>query len=73
MLLECFGQWESGTAGDGGCYWYEMPSQPGSTAARADQRAQEQTMRALAKTPEAQRITQYYRELAGEVDLGPTP
>ncbi len=73
LLLECFAEWESGTAGDGGCYWYEMPSQPGSTAARADQRAQEQTMRALAKTPEAQRITQYYRELAGEVDLGPTP
>jgi len=73
LLLECFAEYETGNAGAGPCYWYDMPSQPGSAAARAEQREQERAMRRLAETPEAKRIEAHYRELAGEVDFGPAP
>jgi hypothetical protein len=71
LLLECYAEWEGGTAGDGACDWYTMPAQPGTPKAKANKRAQDREMRELAKTPEAKRINAYYRELAGEIDLGP--
>ena len=73
LLLECFAEWETGNAGDGPCYWFEPPAQPGSAAARAEQREQRRMMRELAESPEAKRIDAHYRELAGEIDLGPHP
>ncbi len=60
-------------AGDGACDWYEMPAAAGHPEGRGrTARRSAASMRELAKTPEAKRINAYYRELAGEIDYGPT-
>jgi hypothetical protein len=71
VLLECFGEWESGTAPDGPCSWFDEQSQPGTPAFRAEQAAERQELRDLAKSPEAKNIEEYFSELSGEIDLGP--
>jgi hypothetical protein len=71
LLLECFGEWESGTAPDGTCTWFDMPSRPGTRRAAAEWEQREAEMKEIAKSPEAKRIKEYMQELAGQVDLGP--
>ncbi len=72
LLVECFAEWEfrgeTDSAGEGACYWYEMPERPDSRRAAVEQREQEAAMRRLAKTPEAQRIAEYFGD--GESDDG---
>jgi hypothetical protein len=73
ILIGCFAQFEAGEAGSdpSPCYWYEMPSPPGSAAARADLREQEQLERELSKSPEADAIGKRMREISGDVSYGP--
>ncbi len=71
LLLECFAEWETGTAPDGPCTWYDMPSRPGTQRAAAEQAERAKYMERLAETPEAQRIDEYMSAVAGQVDLGP--
>ena len=75
ILLTCFAQFEAGEAGSdpSPCYWYEMPSQPNSAAARADQRRQTRWERSLARTADAKTLQDRAREIAGDVDYGPEP
>ena len=72
ILLECYAEWESrgdlGEVGDGPCYWYQMPARPGTDAAAEQQRRQAAEMERLAKTPEAQRLEEYFSEAAGQAD-----
>jgi hypothetical protein len=70
--LDCFAEFELGTPGEGLCYWYEMPARPGSEAAEAQERERRRVEREIADSPEAKRIAEHFRELAGEVDFGPT-
>jgi hypothetical protein len=70
--LDCFAEFELGIPGEGLCYWYEMPARPGSEAAEAQERERKRVEREIADSPEAERIAEHFRELAGEVDFGPT-
>jgi hypothetical protein len=72
ILLECFAEFELGQQGNGLCYWYDMPGRPGSAAAKAQQREQKRVEQRIADSQEAERIAEHFRELAGEVDFGPT-
>jgi hypothetical protein len=49
-----------------------MPGRPGTAEARTQRQAREHAEREIADSPEAARIADYFRELAGEVDFGPT-
>ena len=71
LLLECFAEWEGGTAPDGTCTWYDMPSRPGTARAAAEQKEREAHMKELAKSPEAKRIGEYMSAISGQIDLGP--
>jgi hypothetical protein len=71
--LDCFAEFEAGAPGDGLCYWYQMPGRPGSDAAKAQRSEEKRTERRIARSPEAERIAAHFRELAGEIDYGPTP
>ncbi len=71
LLLECFGEWESGTAPDGTCTWFDMPARPGTARAAAEWEERDAEMKELAKSPEAQRIKEYMQALEGQADLGP--
>jgi hypothetical protein len=68
LLLECFGEWEArgdaDVVGEGPCYWYQMPEQPGTAAAAAEQEEQQATLRSLAETPEAKRIEEHFSSQA---------
>jgi hypothetical protein len=72
ILLECFAEWEfrgdADLVGEGPCYWYKMPAQPSTAAAAAEQRRRAAEMERLAKTPEAQRLREYFSEAAGQTD-----
>ena len=59
-------------AGEGLCNWYEMPPQPGTPKANAEQRDQRQQLEDVADSPEAKRINEHFGALAGDVDYGPT-
>ncbi len=72
LLLDCFAEWEQGMAGEGLCNWYEMPPQPGTPKAKAEQRDQRQKLEDVADSPEAKRINEHFGALAGDVDYGPT-
>jgi len=67
LLLECFAEWEFrgeiDVVGEGPCYWYQAPAQPGSAAAAAQERQRAAYMERLAATPEAERIADHFREL----------
>ena len=71
LLLECYAEWEQGAAGEGVCDWYDTPPQPGTRRAATERREQNEAMRKLAKSPEAERIEAYMRSVAGGVDHGP--
>jgi hypothetical protein len=73
LLLDCFAEWEQGMAGEGICNWFEMPPQPGTPKAKAEQREQRKQLEEVAESPEAKRIDEHFRKLAGNVDYGPTP
>jgi hypothetical protein len=72
ILLECFAEWEFrgdfDVVGEGPCYWYSMPDRPGTAAAAAEQRRRAAEMKRLAKTPEAERLREYFSEAAGQTD-----
>jgi hypothetical protein len=72
LLLDCFAEWEQGMAGEGLCNWFQSPPQPGSPKARQLRREEREQLEELADSPEAKRIQAHYRELAGDVDYGPS-
>ncbi len=68
QLLECFAEWEfrgdADLAGDGPCYWYQMPPRPGTPRAAAEARRQAEAAEQIAESPEAQRLEDYYSGVA---------
>ena len=55
----------------GACSWWDTPPQPGSAAARAEQRRTRRQERRLADSPEGRKIEYWIEDLQGEVSYGP--
>jgi hypothetical protein len=71
MLLECFGQWESGELDAPGCGWFNTPPQPGTRAAETYRRDQQRAQEQFAGSSEAAALDEWVSELSGDVSFGP--
>jgi hypothetical protein len=71
MLLECFGQWESGELDAPGCTWFNTPPQPGTRAAAAERRAEQRAQEQFAGGSEGEALQDWVSELSGDVSFGP--
>ena len=72
ILLTCFAQFETGELDLPGCGWWDTPPEPGTPAARAERRETRRLYERLGRGAEADAIADWFRELSGDVSLGPS-
>jgi len=73
VLLDC-AMWSRGNTADDHplCYWFQMPAEPGTAAARAQERAWEAAAAKYSATPEAEKLGERL-DAIGETALADSP
>jgi hypothetical protein len=72
LLLACYAQWETEELEADGCSWFDTPPRPGTLAAEQDARATRDAEKDAAETTDGKILSDWARDLAGEISFGPS-